>query len=162
MYGRLFGDNWREITIDQAERRIASINPAVLANNVDRFKEPYPADTVRPNLVQPLLFVAERLAQSQTYLFQAVNATRLAAHHAPTGSAYEQAVVSAWVKHLRALPDASERRSLLDVTVAYARADSLLEQQAIAMRDAAKGLQPSVPLMPTTGKTPPGAPYNNG
>ena len=135
-------DNASINTLDEAERAINNKDYRALAVAASKI-----AAVVLENryLVEPLHVIATRLAETAEYIPAAVNAAKVAASYAPSGSDLERQAVSTWSKHVEALPEPKQRIAAAKVAARYAPRGSDLARQARQELQRA-----SVPNVPTS------------
>ena len=115
--------------LDEAERAISSKDYPALAAAAGRIAVLVPNNSY---LVEPLHLIATRLAESGEYIPAAIEAAKVAADYAPSGSDLERQAVSTWSKHVDALPEAAQRIDAARVASRYAPTGSDLARQAVS------------------------------
>jgi hypothetical protein len=84
------------------------------------------------HLAEPLHVIATRLAESGEYIPPAIDAAKVAARYAPSGSDLERQAVSTILKHVEAPPEAAQRIDAAKFAARYALPGSDLERQAVS------------------------------
>jgi hypothetical protein len=115
--------------LDEAERAINNKDYPALAAAAAKIAALVPDNRY---LVEPLHVIATRLAETAEYIPAAINAAKVAAIYAPSGSDLERQAVSTWLKHVEALPEAAQRIDAAKVAARYAPSGSDLERQAVS------------------------------
>ena len=115
--------------LDEAERAINNKDYPALAAAAAKIAALVPDNRY---LVEPLHVIATRLAETAEYIPAAIDAAKVAAIYAPSGSDLERQAVSTWSKHVEALPEAAQRIDAAKVAARYAPSGSDLERQAVS------------------------------
>jgi hypothetical protein len=115
--------------LDEAERAINNKDYPALAAAAGKIAALVPNNWY---LVEPLHLIATRLAESAEYIPAAIEAAKVAADYAPSGSDLERQAVSTILKHVEALPEAAQRIEAAKVAARYAPSGSDLARQAVS------------------------------
>ena len=115
--------------LDEAERAINNKDYPALAAAAGKIAALVPNNWY---LVEPLHLIATRLAESGEYIPAAIEAAKVAADYAPSGSDLERQAVSTILKHVEALPEAAQRIEAAKVAARYAPSGSDLARQAVS------------------------------